>query len=861
MGTGTSRGTATVPTWNVGDFWEYKEVYTTVEVGAMGTSTYNWINPVKYTLAGTSTYDGHTCYNLTISGTYDASGPMDKAGTYSGFRLIRQSDLAMVYEYRYEDGAGGRMDYYYNYYISYTPVEDYYAFPIEPDGLPDTWSIMTTKTVHKVGQAGGISVNKIKHATINMAAQCSGTETKTVPAASNVECYKTTASGGAQSDDRWYSVDYGTHIQMDFTETYNNTDTKNGYEELISTSLSVNHKPQVSLFSANPDTVANDDIETTVLKVKVIDGEGMASSDPVVIDLSSIGGASDQGMYDDGTHGDATAADDFYSFETTVPTDVDPDDYDLFITATDDEELFNDTEFITLTVVLRNFPPVIDDALADPSEVPNDGTTEVLLSAEVTDENTALDKILDDVIIDLTDIGGNDDVVMSDDGQSGDVTADDDIYSIKVAVSTSTSPGTYDLMITAIDKADAESSDHITLKVIIANHKPVLSNPKSEPGIVPNDGVTEALFTIDLHDDDEEDVHSVEIDLTDLGGTKFVTMNDDGNDGDELTDDGTYSCLYAVSTDTVPGEYDLLVTARDDGINPVPVFENITITVSEQLHTPVINKLSLSHSMVPNDGITGIALDAEVTDEDDNIDKVFVDLTPVGGLSQEGMADDDADGTYTITIVISTNVEPGEYSLNVTVVDTDGLKAEKSIDLLVEETQTFNYVPEVTKPMADPSTISNDGESEVTFSIIVEDENGIEDIFEVTVDLSEIGGDVEEMEDDDSIDDDNRRKYTYKFKVPPRATPGEYELPVTVTDGKIADGRNEIDDIVIDITITEADVGDEDTGKGDSGTKDSGGSGTTIGIIIGVVLLIVIIVVILVMVLKRKKKDEKVEFE
>jgi len=468
---------------------------------------------------------------------------------------------------------------------------------------------------------------------------------------------------------------------------------------------------------------------------------------------------------------------------------------------------------------------------------------------------------LDDVIIDLTDIGGNDDVVMSDDGQSGDVTADDDIYSIKVAVSTSTSPGTYDLMITAIDKADAESSDHITLKVIIANHKPVLSNPKSEPGIVPNDGVTEALFTIDLHDDDEEDVHSVEIDLTDLGGTKFVTMNDDGNDGDELTDDGTYSCLYAVSTDTVPGEYDLLVTARDDGINPVPVFENITITVSEQLHTPVINKLSLSHSMVPNDGITGIALDAEVTDEDDNIDKVFVDLTPVGGLSQEGMADDDADGTYTITIVISTNVEPGEYSLNVTVVDTDGLKAEKSIDLLVEETQTFNYVPEVTKPMADPSTISNDGESEVTFSIIVEDENGIEDIFEVTVDLSEIGGDVEEMEDDDSIDDDNRRKYTYKFKVPPRATPGEYELPVTVTDGKIADGRNEIDDIVIDITITEADVGDEDTGKGDSGTKDSGGSGTTIGIIIGVVLLIVIIVVILVMVLKRKKKDEKVEFE
>ena len=861
MGTGTSRGTATVPTWNNGDFWEYNEVYVTEEMGGMGKTTYNWNNRVKYTLAGTTTYNGHACYNLTISGTYAATGSMNKAGTYSGFRLIRQSDLAMVYEYRYEDGAGGGMDYYYHYYITFAPVEDYYSFPIEPDGLPDTWSIMTTKTVHKVGQAPGISVNRKKHATINMAAQCSGTETKTVPAASDVECYKITASGGSQKDNRWYSVDYGTFLNADYEETYNNTDTKKGNEELFSTSLSVNNKPQVSMFSANPDTVANDDIETTVLKVKVIDGEGLAASDPVIIDLSSIGGESDQEMYDDGTHGDAIAGDDFYSFETTVPTDVDPDDYDLDITATDDEGLFNGTEFITLTVVLRNFPPVIAQTQADPSEIPNDGTTEVLLSAKVTDENTALDKILEEVTIDLSNIGGNGDVDMRDDGQSGDIAADDDIFSITVKVGTSTVPGTHDLMLTATDKADVKTFDNISLTVIIANHPPVLSNPKCEPDTVPNDGATEALLTIDLNDEDVEDIHLVEIDLSDLGGSSFVAMTDDGKDGDELAQDGTYSCLFAVSTDTDPGEYNLLVTARDDGINPMNVFENITITVSEQLHTPVIKKLTLSHSKVPNDGTTGIALNAEVTDEDDNLDKVFVDLTPVGGLAQEGMTDDDDDGTYTIMIVVSGIVEPGEYSLNVTAVDTDGLKAEKSIDLLVEATQMFNYVPEVTKPMADPSSISNDGESEVTLSVIIEDENGIEDIFEVTIDLGEIGGDVEEMEDDGSIDDDNRRKYTYKFKVPRKTAPGDYELPVTVTDGKVADGRNEIDDIVIDITITEANAGDDDTGKGDSGTKDSGGSGTTIGIIIGVVLLIVIIVVILVIVLKRKKKDEKVEFE
>ena len=689
--------------WNNGDYWEYNEAYNTKEVSGMGgSSEYAWNNRVKYTVAGTSIYDGHTCYNLTISGTFNAAGSsMNKAGTYSGFRLIRKSDLAMVYEYRYEDGSGGGMDYYYHYFISYSPVEDYYAFPIEPDGLPDAWNVMTTKTVHKVGNAGGMSINKIKQATINLAAQCSGTESKSVPAASNVQCYKITASGTAQKDNRWYSVDYGTFLYVDYEETYNNTDTKKGIEELFDTSIAVNNKPQVSLFSADPDTVANDELETTLLKVKVIDGEGLASSNPVIIDISQLGGDASQEMYDDGSHGDTSASDDYYSIEITVSTDTVPGDYNLAITARDKDGLVNDTVLGQLTVVLRNFPPEIEETSADPGEAPNDEDTEVLLTAEVTDQNTANEKMLKDVTVDLRAIGGKEFTPMLDNGAAGDVSEDDDIYSVRTVIDIDTIPGTYQLSVRARDWADEEVFDQISLKVLIANNPPVLSNPKALLETVPNDGSTENLLTVELDDPDEEDSHAVEINLKDLGGSKYSPMTDDGNDGDELADDGTYSCLLIVPTYIEPDEYVAMITARDDGINPMDVYQNITITVSAQLHAPTIDDVQLSSPTVPNDGETELTFYVDANDEDDNLESVFADLTPLGLLSNYEMQYDDGSETYTLTITVADNIDEGDYQITIQAVDKDGFEAETSITVRVEET-TAQLYPGPLKAPSDP---------------------------------------------------------------------------------------------------------------------------------------------------------------
>ena len=71
--------------------------------------------------------------------------------------------------------------------------------------------------------------------------------------------------------------------------------------------------------TAAPAVVTSGD--TTLLTVKVTPATSPASTGiTVVADLSSIGGSATQTFYDDGTHGDATAGDNTFSFSTAATT-------------------------------------------------------------------------------------------------------------------------------------------------------------------------------------------------------------------------------------------------------------------------------------------------------------------------------------------------------------------------------------------------------------------------------------------------------------------------------------------------------------------------------------------------------------
>jgi hypothetical protein len=77
-----------------------------------------------------------------------------------------------------------------------------------------------------------------------------------------------------------------------------------------------------------------------------------------------------------------------------------------------------------------------------------------------------------------------------------------------------------------------------------------------------NNQNTSVLFTADVTDNDNN-VTSVVIDLSSLGGLYYQPMYDDGSHGDVTADDGTYSIQYIVPSGVDEGPRYLQVTATD----------------------------------------------------------------------------------------------------------------------------------------------------------------------------------------------------------------------------------------------------------------------------------------------------------
>jgi hypothetical protein len=92
-----------------------------------------------------------------------------------------------------------------------------------------------------------------------------------------------------------------------------------------------------------------------------------------------------------------------------------------------------------------------------------DGTTPVTLIAKV--ENPGRSEDIKEVNVDLSPIGGENNVKMWDDGTHGDSRAHDNVYSLTVTVSAGTSQGIKRLSVHAVNLSNGEGSGEIILKV------------------------------------------------------------------------------------------------------------------------------------------------------------------------------------------------------------------------------------------------------------------------------------------------------------------------------------------------------------------------------------------------------------
>jgi hypothetical protein len=94
----------------------------------------------------------------------------------------------------------------------------------------------------------------------------------------------------------------------------------------------------------------------------------------------------------------------------------------------------------------------------------------------------------------------------------------------------------------------------------------IYTKPGAVPDAVPNDGTGLSLIGVTIscsHDD----LNSVLLDLSSIGGSSSQTMYDDGSNGDEIPGDDVYSYQLTVPDGTADGFHSLQITATDGSGN------------------------------------------------------------------------------------------------------------------------------------------------------------------------------------------------------------------------------------------------------------------------------------------------------
>ena len=136
------------------------------------------------------------------------------------------------------------------------------------------------------------------------------------------------------------------------------------------------------------------------------------------------------------------------------------------------------------------------------------------------------------------------------------------------------------------------------IATVNVNVDPVVSNVLFTPSAIPNDGGTTTIVTADVSDPNIPDnIASVKINLSSIGGSSTETMYDDGSHGDGAASDGKYGAT-GITTSASPATYsNLTVTATDGNSNTATADGSLIVQAAG---TPIITLNSVSKSVLSN---------------------------------------------------------------------------------------------------------------------------------------------------------------------------------------------------------------------------------------------------------------------
>ncbi len=445
-----------------------------------------------------------------------------------------------------------------------------------------------------------------------------------------------------------------------------------------------------------------------------------------------------------------------------------------------------------------NHAPRITSASIDPDYIPDDGSKQPIINCLPSDEDGNIYR----VTVDLSSIGMSSDQRMYDDGRTGgDSVADDGIYSYKIT--REVPRGEWTLMITVRDSKGAQAYANVTLKVDPLSEfteKPDFIDAGADPAKVPNDGYT--LVTIwAIVEDAENDIDEVIADLTPLGGDKKQELNDDGIDGDLFSNDDNYSFAFSVGPLISLDKYQIELKAIDETEHET--IERVWVDVILPPVPPTIIQILVEPNTIVNDDEETAQVIVTVEDDNDDVDEVWVDLTPLRGGSETRMKYE-GDDTWTLEFTASSSVTPGlKGKIEVTAMDLTGLSASEDFSITIEKA---NSAPEILDISVSKYNVRSGDEITITVNVTDADPLDLDNLV-VTLDLSGfLISDIDLKDDGEGVDQEaGDLTFSGTFAVPTLLFSGNRTITVTVEDSK---GAQSSEDIVLNVDALDGEVGE-----------------------------------------------------
>ncbi|MGA1821295.1 MAG: FG-GAP-like repeat-containing protein [Thermoplasmatota archaeon] len=256
-----------------------------------------------------------------------------------------------------------------------------------------------------------------------------------------------------------------------------------------------------------------------------------------------------------------------------------------------------------------------------------------------------------------------------------------DSYRLEIGLDTLDMDGDHDIQVRLVssfppDENPVNDVSSVTLDVERSNSAPVIRGIEADPMFVmPGEA---SLITVSATDQDG-DLLFYEFDSA-HGSFEFLP---------DRQDQVLWTAPAAVEIQTgLSARIDVEVS---DGMGGTAA-GRIEITVVEPMIPPSILDLRASPDHVSNDGSGRVVITAEVADNGgiEGIDSVEADLSGFGGSASEPMNDAGSygdqipnDGVFTLAFNVPAWKVPGEYRINVTVIDKQDLTAAGSVVVVV----------------------------------------------------------------------------------------------------------------------------------------------------------------------------------